>query len=35
MFWLDRIYGQNNIKEQGLFIGKKYDVVAIPSKIVD
>jgi ADP-dependent phosphofructokinase/glucokinase len=33
--YLNKEEGQNNIKEQGLFIGKKYDVVAIPSKIVD
>jgi len=33
--YLNEVEGQNTIKEHGLFIGKKYDVVAIPSKIVD
>jgi len=33
--YLNETEGQNDIKEQGIFIGKKFDVVAIPSKIVD
>lgn len=33
--FLSKEEGQNNIKDHGIFIGKKYDVVAIPSKIID
>lgn len=33
--YLNEIEGQNSIKDHGIFVGKKFDVVAIPSKIVD